>query len=230
MSVVDMGCGPGDVTLLAAEMVGPGGMVTGVDSSPEALALARSRAERAGLRSVTFERSDVTGWLPGHPVDAVVGRLVLMHLPDPAAALARFAGAVRPGGVVAFQDILLTTRRTEPGLPLVAAFNGWLIETLRRSGRPVDMGLRLAAVFRAAGLPEPGLVTGAPVERGADPLGYSLMAGDVASLLPRMEQLGVANAAEVRPETFEDRLRAEAAAADAVFLSPLMVGFWARIP
>ncbi len=92
------------------------------------------------------------------------------------------------------------------------------------------MGLRLAAVFRAAGLPEPGLIAGAPVERGADPLGYSLMSGDVASLLPRMERLGVATAAEVRPETFEDRLRAEAAAADAVLLNPLMVGSWTRIP
>ena len=85
-------------------------------------------------------------------------------------------------------------------------------------------------MFRTAGLPEPGLVTGAPVERGTDSLGYSLMAEDVASLLPHMEQLGVANAAEVRPETFEDRLRAEAAATDAVLLSPLMVGSWARIP
>ena len=56
------------------------------------------------------------------------------------------------------------------------------------------------------------------------------MAGDVASLLPRMEQLGVATAAEVRPETFEDRLRAEAAAADAVLINPLMVGSWVRNP
>lgn len=228
MSVVDVGCGPGDVTLLAAEMVGPGGTVTGVDASPETLALARSRTERAGLRSVGFERADVTSWLPDRPVDAVVGRLILMHLPDPASTLARLAGVVRPGGVVAFQDVVLTTRRTEPPLPLVEAFNGWLIETLRRSGRPVDMGLRLAAVFRTAGLPDPGLSVGAPVERGADALGYSLVAGDVASLLPRMEQLGVVTAAEVGPETFEDRLRAEAAASDAVLLNPLMVGAWAR--
>ena len=55
------------------------------------------------------------------------------------------------------------------------------------------------------------------------------MAGGVASLLPRMEQLGVANAAEVRPETFEDRLRAEAAA-HAVLINPLKVGSWVRNP
>jgi SAM-dependent methyltransferase len=230
MSVVDVGCGPGDVTLLASELVGPAGTVTGVDGSPEALALARARAGTAGLRNVYFERADVLSWLADGPVDAIVGRLILMHLPDPAAALARFAGTVHPGGVVAFQDVVLSTRRTHPGLPLAGAFNGWVIETLRRAGRPVDMGLRLAAVFREADLPEPELAAGQPVERGPDALGYSIMAGDVVSLLPRMESLGVANASEVRPETFEERLRAEAAAADAVLLSPLMIGAWARVP
>jgi SAM-dependent methyltransferase len=230
MSVADVGCGPGDVTLLAAKLVGAGGSVLGVDGAPEALELARIRAEEARLTNVRYEQADVTSWLPagGGAVDALVGRLILMHLPDPAEALARLARAVRPGGVVAFQDVVLATRRTEPQLPLVGSFNGWLLETLRRAGRPADMGLRLAAVFREAGLPEPGLCAGQPVERGADALGYSIMAGDLTSLLGRSQALGVAATAELRPETFEERLRAQAA--DAVLLSPLMVGAWARVP
>lgn len=230
MSVVDVGCGPGDVTLLVRDLVGPTGSVTGVDSSPGALARAGFRAEAAGLRNVRHELGHVGSWSPDGPVDAVVGRLILMHVPDPAAAVARLAGMVRPGGVVAFQDIVLPTRRAEPDLPLVGTFNGWLLETLRRFGRPVDMGLRLSAAFREAGLPEHGLTTGAPMERGPDALGYAIMAGDVTSLIGHMERLGVATAAEVGPETFEERLRAEAAAADAVLSNPLMVGAWARIP
>ena len=230
MTVADVGCGPGDVALLAAGLVGSSGTVIGVDSAPEALAMARSRAEAAGLGgTVRFDEADIASWVPDRPVDAIVGRLILMHMPDPAATLARLAGAVRPGGLVAFQDIVLATRRTEPRLPLVGAFNGWLLETLRRAGRPADMGLRLAAVFRAAGLPEPGLEAGQPVERGAEALGYSIMAGDVVSLLPRMERLGVATAAEIGPETFEERVRSEAAKADAVLLSPLLVGAWASV-
>lgn len=230
MTVVDAGCGPGDVTLLAAELVGPNGSVTGVDNAPEALALAKSRAEAAGLRTVRFEEADVASWVPDKPVDAVVGRLLLIHMPDPAATLARLAAVVRPGGVVAFQDVVLATRRTEPELPLVGAFNSWVLETLCRAGRPVDMGLRLAAAFREAGLSEPGLTVGQPVERGADALGYSIMAGDLVSLLPRMERLKVATADEIGPETFEERLRTEAAETDAVLINPLMVGAWARIP
>jgi SAM-dependent methyltransferase len=230
MSVVDVGCGPGDVALLVGELVGPAGSATGVDSSAEALARARSRAEAAGLRNVRHEVGDLASWSPDGPVDAVVGRLILMHTPDPAAALARLAGMVRPGGVVAFQDVVLPTRRTEPDLPLVGAFNGWLLETLRRLGRPVDMGLRLAAAFRGAGLPDPGLTTGAPMERGPDALGYSIMAGDVASLIGHMQRLGVATAGKVGSRTFEERLRGEAAGADAVLSNPLMVGAWARVP
>ncbi len=156
MSVVDVGCGPGDVTLLVGDLVGPTGSVTGVDSSPEALARASARAEAAGLRNVRYEVGDLASWSPPEePMDAVVGRLILMHMPDPAAVLARMAGVVRPGGVAAFQDIVLPTRRTEPDLPLVGTFNGWLLETLRGFGRPVDMGLRLSATFREAGLPSP---------------------------------------------------------------------------
>jgi SAM-dependent methyltransferase len=230
MSVVDVGCGPGDVTLLAADLVGTTGSVVGVDGAPEALAVARSRTEGVGSDAVRYEEADVNSWLPEGPVDAVVGRLILMHLTDPAATLVRLAGAVRPGGVVAFQDIGLATRRTEPDLPLAGAFNGWLLETLRRLGRPVDMGLRLSATFREAGLPAPGLTTGAPMERGPDALGYSIMAGDVTSLIGPMQRLGVATAAEVGPATFESRLRAEAAETDAVLSNPLMVGAWARIP
>ena len=229
MSVVDVGCGPGDVTLLAAGTVGPTGSVVGVDGAPEALALARSRAEKAGLRNVRFEEADVTSWMPDAVVDAVVGRLILIHLPDPAQTLARLAKAVRPGGVISFQDVVLSTRRTEPELPLVGAFNGWVLETFRQAGLPADMGLRLAAVFREAGLPETELTTGQPVERGADALGYSIMAGDVTSLMGRMESLGVATAAEVEPETFEQRLRKEAAASGAVLVSPLMVGASTRV-
>ena len=230
MSVVDVGCGPGDVAQLAADLVGPTGSVVGVDGSPEALALARSRTEAAGLDTVRYEKADIGSWTPDGMVDAIFGRLILMHLPDPAAVLTRLAGFVRPGGVLAFQDVVLATRRAEPDLPLVRAFNGWALETLRRAGLPTDMGLRLAAVFREAGLPEPDLMAGQPVERGPDALGYSIMAGDVNSLLPRMEALGVSTASEVDPETFERRLRSEATASDAVLLSPLMVGAWTRVP
>jgi SAM-dependent methyltransferase len=229
MSVVDLGCGLGDVTLAVAARVGASGTVTGVDNADRPLAVARRRAAEAGCDTVAFQSGDVTTWRPREPVDAVVGRLILVHVHDPVALVARLTGLVRPGGVIAFQDVVLTTRAGQPPLPLLTAFNGWLFEAFRRLGRPVDMGLRLAAVFEAAGLPSPVLTSGAPLERGGAALGLSIVAGDVTSLLPAFERTGVATAEEVGAETFERRLRAEATDADAVLVNPLLVGACARV-
>ena len=229
-SVVDLGCGTGAVTLAAAERVGPTGRVVGVDTAPQPLEVARRRAAAAGHRGVVLEQADVTTWEPPGPVDAVLGRLVLMHLPDPVALLARLARAVRPGGVVAFQEVVLSTRAAHPPLPLLTAFNGWLLTALGRLGVPADLGLRLGAVFRAAGLPDPVLVTGQPLERGGDAAGWSIVGGDVTALAGAFERTGTASAAEVGPADFEQRLRAQAASADAVLVDPLVVGAVARLP
>ncbi len=230
MRVADLGCGPGDVTLAAARCVGPTGSVVGVDDAARPLDRARRRARDEHLETVTFEQGDVLSWEPAEPLDAVVGRFILMHLPDPVAAVVRAAELVRPGGIVAFADVALTTRGSLPELPLLTASKGWFIETLRRAGRSVDMALRLAAVFHAAGLPDPVLTSAAPAERGGDAVGWSIVAGDVTSSLPVIERTGVTTAAEIGPDTFEQRLRAQAAAHDAVLLNPLVVGASARTP
>ena len=60
MRVLDLGCGAGDVTFVAADLVGPEGSVVGVDRSPEALARARLRAGQRGLTQVRFWRATFT--------------------------------------------------------------------------------------------------------------------------------------------------------------------------
>ncbi len=229
-TVVDLGCGLGAVTLAAAERVGPTGRVIGVDAAARPLEVARRRAAAGGHRTVVVEQADVTTWEPPGPVDAVLGRLLLLHLADPVALVARMAARVRPGGVVAFSDVVLTTRAAHPPLPLLTAVNGWLLTAFGRLGVPVDAGLRLTAVYRSAGLPDPVLSAGQPLERGGAATGWSVVAGDAVSLLPAFERTGVATAAEVGADDLEQRLRAQAAAADAVLVNPLLVGAAARLP
>src|SRR3569623_3584663 len=78
MRVLDVGCGAGDTPLLAAELVGPTGHVIGVARSAQGLALARRRAEAAGLTNVEIREADAAELVLDRPVAALVGRLVLM--------------------------------------------------------------------------------------------------------------------------------------------------------
>jgi ubiquinone/menaquinone biosynthesis C-methylase UbiE len=107
MRVLDVGCGVGDVALLAAELVGPTGTVVGVDRDPCVLEQARKRACTLGATTVSFEEGDFRALPSGELFDAVVGRLVLMFQPDPVAALRSVLPHLQPGGIVAFQEVVL---------------------------------------------------------------------------------------------------------------------------
>ena len=102
--VLDLGSGLGDVALLAARLVGPTGAVVGVDHDLTALAKARARAAEAGLRHLRFLQSDVSALQGEAPFDAVVGRFILMFLPDPVAVRRQLLTHARPGGVLVFQE------------------------------------------------------------------------------------------------------------------------------
>src|SRR5262250_1658181 len=82
MRVLDIGSGPGDVSFLAAELVGSTGSVVGVDANPEVIRAAIARAETSGLEHVSFTAADIRDVGFKRDFDAVVGRLVLMYSAD----------------------------------------------------------------------------------------------------------------------------------------------------
>lgn len=228
--LLDVGTGAGDVALIAAELVGPTGSVVALDQNPEVLQTAYHRTQAAGLDNVTFIAGDVaTVELPG-PFDAIVGRLVLMYVPDAAAVVRRLAGQLSPGGVVAFEDFNLSRHsiRTRPELPLWTQAWLWLIETVARAGVPAEAGFGLHQVLVDAGLPAPTMRLESLVESGPDAASPDWFAESLRSMLPLAEQLGVASAGEVDVDTLADRLRAEAVAAGAVVKAPDVVGAWTR--
>jgi len=104
MRVLDIGCGMGDVAMLVAELVGPHGKVVSIDLDPASIATAQTRASAAGLDNTSFRRADILTFSEAEPFDAVVGRLVLEFLPDPALTVRRLCGLLRPGGIMAFQE------------------------------------------------------------------------------------------------------------------------------
>lgn len=91
----DLGCGTGSLSILAAEL---GHRVTGIDFADAMIERAQEKAYDAGVK-VRFVVGDAaTPPLPDGSVDVVLVRHVLWALPDPAAALARWRDALRPGG------------------------------------------------------------------------------------------------------------------------------------
>lgn len=233
MRVLDVGSGAGDVALLAATRVGRSGAVVGIDRDADGLAVARERAQAAGLVQATFREGDAAALDPGEaPFDAVVGRLVLMYQPDPAALLRRLARLLRPGGIVAFQefDLGAGSLRTWPPVPLADRFLAWLTATFGRANVHMRMGPELYGAFRAAGLPAPRLFLAAPMGGGPDWGGYAQAEAVLRSLWPLMQRFGIATADEVDVDTFGRRLRDAVVAGGGVLKMPDLVSAWTRLP
>jgi SAM-dependent methyltransferase len=233
MRVLDVGSGAGDVALLAAELVGPEGEVVGVDVDTAALEIARGRAQSLGLRNVTFVEGDARSAELDGSFDAAVGRLVLMYWRDPAEALRRIAGHVRPGGVVTFQELDLEPAVGSRSFPEQTLWNETgrlVVETFARAGMQVRMGRQLFGAFLAAGLPAPSMRDEALVGGGPDFAGYAWLAGVARSLAPLMAKLAIADVDQLRLETLTDRIRDDAVAGGAVVWTPSFVGAYARRP
>jgi trans-aconitate 2-methyltransferase len=97
--VVDLGCGPGNLTRLLSRRW-PDAVVEGVDSSPEMVERATSDGETDRLR---FRVGDLRDWSPEEPVDVLLSNATLQWVPGHLDLLARLVSAVRPGGWLAFQ-------------------------------------------------------------------------------------------------------------------------------
>ena len=138
----------------------PDGTVLGIDAAGDILELARTRAAEQGLTSVRFEQTTVGDLALDEPVDAVIGRLILMHLPDPVATLRQLAGMVRPGG---FDRVLRVRhdRGAQRARPAAVAWWRGHASTSIFTGMGLDprSPRRLPALFRQAGAGYPAVGT-----------------------------------------------------------------------
>src|SRR5689334_10176544 len=81
--VLDIGSGVGDVAMLVARLVDPSGEVVAIERDPKAIAKASARVTEDGFVNVSFSESDLNDIADQKPFDAVVGRFILMYLPNP---------------------------------------------------------------------------------------------------------------------------------------------------
>jgi SAM-dependent methyltransferase len=201
--VLDLGCGMGDVALLAA---GLGAEVVSVERDPNVAASAR---ERAGSRIEVIVGDIATAEVPG-TFDVICGRLILMYLRDPAAVLRDLAArCLRPGGAVAFVEYDFRSTLLLPGPSLIRETIATVCRIIAAAGFHGDLGLRLPEVFAAAGLSVPALEAHLWTVTHRDDLGPSMITNVMRNTLPLGEKLGVVKAADVDLPTLDARLRAE---------------------
>jgi ubiquinone/menaquinone biosynthesis C-methylase UbiE len=225
---LDAGSGPGETMRMMAQRVGPAGRVVGIDVDGALGATALAALHAGGHRHCRFHRHDLTvgAPIPGAPFDLVYARLVLLHLPERAAVLARLWNAVRPGGHVVVQEYDMRTLGVLPALASVDEMVRVMNAAFTTAGCDVRAGARLPELFAQAGIgPPDGTDVAGRLESLAR--GAGMLERTFRNVLPAAIAHGVttdADAADTLAATEEDARRF----AERPLLWPLLIGAWKR--
>lgn len=148
---LDVGCGGGDVSVALSRMV-PLGHVTGIDFDASKLLIAQQEAESLGIGNVDFRVEDVSssGRMDDR-FDFIYVRFVLTHLRDPAAVLSRLYEQIKPGGMLAVEDIDFSGHVCYPPSAAFDRYVELYCQSARSRGCDPCIGPRLPSLIHSAG-------------------------------------------------------------------------------
>lgn len=167
-SVADVGCGTGLVSASFAKRVGATGKVVGIDSAPDTLAIARKMNDATNIKGIEWHIGDAyaTG-LADNTYDVVYCRLLLLHLKEPARAVAEMSRIAKPGGLVICEDLATINTQTYPIDSPIKTIQERIKNMAAKQGTDWDIGLALPSLFKSLGLTDikisthqPGHLTG----------------------------------------------------------------------
>ena len=229
MKILDVGSGMGDVSFLAAKLVGKDGQVIGIDADDGVTGIATDRALIQGMENVKFVTGDAASFDSEGDFDAVIGRLILIHIEDPAALLRQLTNRLRPGGLIAFEDAAFPGT-VYPACPLIEYLNEICKKACDKIGIDLEFGYRLPAIFQEAGLGVPELDYFAPTGAGPDWPGYEWLVEAIRTLLPAIRQFDLASETEIDIDTLEARIRKEAIANQSTVTIQHHITAWTTAP
>ena len=151
-SCLDAGCGPGEAMRLMARRNGGTAPILGLDIDAGLGAVMLDHLRRKEQGAFDFQAGDLAdpALLAGAQFDFVFARLILIHLPDPVAALRRLWGWVAPGGTLAVMDFDIAAAGAFPPRPGVARAVALILATFAGAGRNPSIGSHLPALFHQA--------------------------------------------------------------------------------
>jgi SAM-dependent methyltransferase len=151
MRLLDVGCGPGTITVDLATRIAPGAVI-GIDREPSVIAEAQSLLDSATAPNVEFRTGDVYALdLDDSLFDVVHAHQVIQHLTDPVAALSELRRVLRPGGTLAVRDSDYGGFVWAPAEPLLDRWMELYHAVCTHNGADADAGRHLLGWTRAAG-------------------------------------------------------------------------------
>jgi ubiquinone/menaquinone biosynthesis C-methylase UbiE len=231
MRILDVGSGMGDVALLLADMVGPGGKVVGVDRDAAALERARTRTQEHGCSSwVSFQATSLEDFTTEEPFDAVVGRYILIYTPDVPGIIRTLLRFIRPGGIVAFHEIhMVDAPSSVPLCELYEQVYSLVREAFVKAGMPLDSGSRLGPAYVGAGLPFPTIIAEQIIGGARGSFAFPWLSNTLLSVKPKLEALGIHPSIEI-DANLPQRLEEAVLASGSQIISPTQYGAWTRKP
>jgi 2-polyprenyl-3-methyl-5-hydroxy-6-metoxy-1,4-benzoquinol methylase len=157
MKCLDVGCGGGHVALLMAGMVGPEGRVIGTDTDAEILTLAKEDADAANATNTTFRQLDACACSWHEEFDLVYSRFMLSHLNEPENCLAEMVKACLPGGTIVIEDTDFAGSFCHPTCAAYDCYKKLYQELVQRRGGDSNIGPKLPAMLRRAGIQDVAL-------------------------------------------------------------------------
>ena len=152
MKVLDIGCGPGSITVDLAALV-PQGHVVGIDNGTEVIEEARALASERGLKNIEFQVGDAHALdFADQSFDIVHAHQVLQHLEDPTHALREWCRLVKSGGLLACREADFESVASFPEIEGVSDFGSVYVNAARARGGEPNGGRHLVAWARAAGI------------------------------------------------------------------------------
>ncbi len=227
--VLDLGCGPGGLSILAAQRVGPHGSVTGVDRDPEQLSAARKNAENAGVTNIEFVCSELNDYAPPRLYDVIIGRYVLIYVQDPDVLIEKVSKWLAANGRFGFLEMDLFKDVRSHVWPPVSNETADAIKYIGKimidAGIHTYMGTRLPSILMKYGAI--GIASDAPPQIGPRSLALPLAA--LKSVLPLAKKLGDPDADKYDPDVLYER-ETEERDETTVTTPPLSVAAWTTPP
>jgi len=154
LSILDIGCGPGNITAELASRVGDGNVI-GIDLSKEVIEAARRDFESPAQGNLSFRSGDVYGLdFSDEEFDVVYAHQVLQHLGDPVAALVEMRRVLKSGGLLAIRDADFGAFAWSPEDPVLTHWMDVYHQITRRNHAQADAGRHLKSWVQAAGFEE----------------------------------------------------------------------------